>query len=255
MPRTPRAEEDQFARIAPHYDALMENVPYDMWADYVSRLALLSGRPIWPGSRVLDLATGTGSMALQFAERGCVVTGIDISAPMIEEARRKAEGRKLEVEFQCRDIADFDTSGDFGHAICLYDSLNYILDAGRLKQAFSSVCRALAPAGILIFDVNTIHALEQELFTQKNRPGAAIRYDWKSKYDPRTRTSRIKMDFRVAATNERFSIVQRQRGYTEAELRSSLYTAGFRQIATYDAYGTAPPGPGSDRVFYVCGKP
>jgi SAM-dependent methyltransferase len=232
MPGAPRAEEDQFARIARHYDALMENVPYDMWTDYVSRLALLSGRPIWPGSRVLDLATGTGAMALQFAGRGCAVTGIDISAPMIDEARRKAEAQNTNAAFHCRDIADFDASESFDHAICLYDSLNYILDAERLKRAFASVCRALAPAGVLIFDVNTIHALEQELFTQKNRPGAAIRYDWKSKYDPRTRTSRIKMKFQVTATDERFSIVQRQRGYTEAELRSFLHRAGFTEISS-----------------------
>lgn len=255
MPRTPRAEGDQFARIAPHYDALMENVPYDMWADYVSRLALLSGRPVYPRSRLLDLATGTGAMALQFAERGCVVTGIDISAPMIEEARRKAATHKLNAEFRCADIADFETKEKFDHAICLYDSLNYLLDSEKLERAFACVCRALGPAGILIFDVNTIHALEQELFTQQSRPGATIRYDWKSKYDPCTRTSRIKMNFRVPATKERFSVVQHQRGYTEAELRSFLYRAGFTRIASYDAYRISPPGPGSDRVFYVCGRP
>ncbi|MBN1458950.1 MAG: class I SAM-dependent methyltransferase [Armatimonadetes bacterium] len=255
MPRTPKADEDQFARIAPHYDALMENVPYDMWADYVSRLALRSGRPIYPGSRLLDLATGTGSMALQFAERGCVVTGIDISAPMIEEARRKAAARKLEAEFKCADIADFETTETFDHAICLYDSLNYLLDSERLEQTFACIGRTLGPAGVLIFDVNTIHALEQELFTQTSRPGAAVRYNWKSRYDPRTRISRIKMNFRVVATNERLSVVQHQRGYTEAELRSFLYKAGFSDIVSYDAYRTSPPGPGSDRVFYVCSRP
>jgi len=255
MPRTPRANEDQFARIAPHYDALMENVPYDMWADYVSRLALHAGRPIYPGFRLLDLATGTGSMALQFAERGCVVTGIDVSAPMIEEARRKAAAQKLKVDFKCADIAEFETTVSFDYAICLYDSLNYLLDSEKLEQAFACRWRALGPAGILIFDVNTIHALEQELFTQKSRPGAAIQYDWKSRYDPRTRTSQIKMNFRVEATNERFSVVQHQRGYTEAELRSFLYKAGFTDIVSYDAYRTSPPGPGSDRVFYVCSHP
>jgi SAM-dependent methyltransferase len=254
MPRSRTEGEDQFARIAPHYDALMENVPYAMWRDYVSQLALLAGCPMWPGSQVLDLATGTGSMALHFAERGCHVTGIDLSSAMIEEARRKARTRGLEATFHCWDLADFDLPADFDHAICLYDSLNYLLDPDELKQAFAHIHDALKRAGILVFDVNTIHALERELFTQKSRPGASVRYDWKSKYNPKTRTSRIKMNFRVEATGEQFSVVQRQRGYTDAELRSFLYKVGFGQITAYDAYRTTPPGPASDRVFYVCGR-
>jgi SAM-dependent methyltransferase len=245
------AQQDQFARIAPYYDALMASVPYALWAEYVRNLAALSGRPIVPGCELLDLATGTGSVALEFARAGCIVTGIDLSAPMIAQARQKARNQGLNARFVCQDLANFDLPAEFDHAVCLYDSLNYILEPGRLKQAFANTRRALKDDGLFVFDVNTMHALEAELFTQESRPDAEVTYRWKSRYDSKTRVSTIRMSFTVVATGERIQIVHRQRGYSDAELRSSLFDAGFSEVNAYDGYRVTPPGPESDRVFYV----
>lgn len=243
--------EDQFARIAPYYDALMANVPYGLWAEYVSHLAVLAGRPILPGARVLDLATGTGSVALQFAYRGCAVTGVDLSAAMIRQAKRKTKLLGLPVTFSCQDLADFTTTAQFDHALCLYDSLNYITNPDRLKRTFANVRKALQPEGLFIFDVNTVRALEDELFTQQSRPEAEVEYRWKSKYNPGTRLSMIRMNFTLRSTGEKFAITQRERAYTDAELRSYLHHAGFGEIKSYDGYRIAPLGPHSDRAFYI----
>ena len=251
MSRARAADEDQFARIAPYYDALMANVPYGLWASYISQLALLADRPIWPRSKLLDLATGTGSVAIHFAQRGCDVTGIDLSAAMIDEAKRKAAEEEVDVVFLCRDLADFDLPPEFDHAVCLYDSLNYMLDPDKLKQAFANTRRALQPGGVLIFDVNTVRALEEELFTQDNRPGTDVEYHWVSKYDRKTRISRVKMEFRIPSTDKEFTIIHRQRAYTDAEIRSYLAHAGFAPVSAHDAYRVTPPSPDSDRVFYV----
>ena len=251
MPHVKASEPDPFDRIAPHYDALMENVPYDLWAQYVAQLAIRSGRPILPGGRLLDLATGTGSLALQFAAQGCSVTGIDRSAPMLHQAGRNARSRDLHVTFLCRDLRDFELPSDFDHAVCLYDSLNYITDPPALERTFANVRAALQPNGLFIFDVNTVHALEAELFTQENSPGAGVEYQWNSKYNKRTRLSRIKMDFRVLATGETISAVHRQRAYTDQEIRDHLSNARFAQVQAYEAYQFIPPTRKSDRVFYV----
>lgn len=52
-----------------------------------------------PGQRLLDLGTGTGVMARQFARQGAVVSGVDVSAGQIEAARQLAIDEGLEVEF------------------------------------------------------------------------------------------------------------------------------------------------------------
>ena len=249
-PRTP----DPFARIAPHYDALMVGVPYAAWADYVTQLAARAGRPILPGAKLLDLATGTGSVALQFAARGCAVTGIDRSQPMLAEAQRKVAQQGFDIPLLCRDLADFHLPPDFDHALCLYDSLNYILDDKEVKRAFANVGAALKPDGLFIFDVNTVQALEAELFTQSNVSGAPVEYRWKSKYHSDTRTSRINMSFRVRASGEKFTIVHHQRAYTDAEIRSFLAHAGFKKVTAYEAYRMSPPRHQTDRVYYVAAR-
>jgi SAM-dependent methyltransferase len=53
-----------------------------------------------PGQRVLDLATGTGLLARQFARQGSVVAGIDIAAGQIEAARRLAAEEGLAARFE-----------------------------------------------------------------------------------------------------------------------------------------------------------
>jgi hypothetical protein len=118
-------------------------------------------------------------------------------------------------------------------------------------MAFANVRSSLRPDGLFIFDVNTVSALEAELFTQRSHRGAPLQYDWRSKYDARTRTSRIRMSFVLPVTRQRIKVVHRQRAYSDTELRSLLDAAGFGEVCSYEAYQTCAPGPDSDRVFYV----
>ena len=52
-----------------------------------------------PGARVVDLGTGTGSLARLFAQSGCEVTGVDIAGPLLEQARRLDREAGVEVAY------------------------------------------------------------------------------------------------------------------------------------------------------------
>ena len=54
---------------------------------------------IQPGMRVLDVATGTGNLAIPIARKGAVVTGVDIATNLLTQARERAKAEGLEVQF------------------------------------------------------------------------------------------------------------------------------------------------------------
>ena len=69
-----------------------------------------------PGARVLDVATGTGHVALEAARTQCEVTGIDYVPESVDTARRRAAAEGLEVDFQVADAEALpfaDNSFDF----------------------------------------------------------------------------------------------------------------------------------------------
>lgn len=75
-----------FGRIA-RYSA-------DAAAEFVDRLDLQSG------ARVLDVACGTGNLAIPAARKGAVVTGADIASNLLEQARTRAREEGLEATFE-----------------------------------------------------------------------------------------------------------------------------------------------------------
>ena len=60
---------------------------------------LVADTNIGPGQRVLDVAAGSGNVALRAAERGATVTACDITPEQLELGRREAEARGLEIEW------------------------------------------------------------------------------------------------------------------------------------------------------------
>ena len=250
--RVRKTRHGSFTAIAPYYDELMARVPYDMWVDYIEQLYQRHGGT---GRRVLDLATGTGAIAIRLAQRGYEVTGVDRSRSMLAQARRKSREEGLDIVWRCRDVAKLSLAESFDLAVSLYDSLNYVTDPAALADTFRRISDALVPGGLLIFDLNAIYALEKNLFTQSDmNPERAIRYRWRSRYDPHTRLATIDMDFETR-DGRRFRETHYQRGYTIAEIEDILAAADLEGAATYHAYTLLPPGPHSDRVFFVAERP
>lgn len=92
--------EPLFSRIAKRYDFMNHVMSFGL--DVLWRKRLVAVANAAKGNSVLDMATGTGDIAFEFAKRGDIrVVGVDISEAMLERARAKAEQKKLSsaVEF------------------------------------------------------------------------------------------------------------------------------------------------------------
>jgi len=98
------------------------------------------------GTSLLDLGTGTGTLARGFALRGCHVTGIDRSAQMLEQAKELGKQMGVDVEYR---VATAEATG-------LQDSSFDIVTAGQCwhwfdrAQAAQEVKRILKPDGTII---------------------------------------------------------------------------------------------------------
>lgn len=246
-----------FGPVTPFYDTLMSAVPYRFWMDYLAKVWRKHDQQ---PKTVLDLACGTGTMSRLLVTRGYVPTGVDLSAGMLEVARSQAQEAGRAIPFIQQDAADLDLGETrFDAAICLFDSLNYILEPERLQSAFARVCAHLAPGGSFFFDVNTEYALAEGMFDQScTRRDEPLHYRWRSRYDPETRLCTIRMNFSFdegEGNRRTFTEVHRQRAYSKEELTHWLREAGFADVTIYDAYSMDPPKKRSDRLFYFAAKP
>jgi len=242
----------QFTVLAPHYDELMQVVPYRDWVEY---LGLLWGIVEHEPRRVLDCACGTGNVSFEMARNGYDVTGVDLSEGMIEVARAKIADVENAPRFERADLTNFDLGETFDSATCLYDSLNYILEPADLQTAFASIARHIEPGGIFIFDMNTELALETELFTQRNRdPRRNLHYEWNAQYDEKTRVCTVSMNFQRKApdgTMETFDEVHREYAYSLTEIKAMLDATNWELLRNFDAYTINPPHRRSERWYFV----
>jgi SAM-dependent methyltransferase len=99
-----------------------------------------------PGVRLLDVATGPGYVAVAAAERGAVVVGLDFSAPMVAEAKR----RHPAIDFREGDAEALPFPEESFDAVVM----NFgILHLGRPDLALNEACRVLRAGGKFAFSV------------------------------------------------------------------------------------------------------
>lgn len=115
-----------FDAIAQRYDLM--NFVMTMGQDQRWRRDAATAADLRPGDRVLDVATGTGDLALELASRVAPaghVVGVDFSDPMLQLARSKAAGRRLPVTFLAGDALALDFSDNsFQAATCAFGLRN-----------------------------------------------------------------------------------------------------------------------------------
>jgi SAM-dependent methyltransferase len=98
--------------------------------------------------RVLDLACGSGRHSLELRRRGFDVVGADISADLIEIARRDAAAEGIEVEFVQADLRDLDLEDEFDLVLNLNDgAIGYLESDEENLRTFETIARALKPGG------------------------------------------------------------------------------------------------------------
>jgi SAM-dependent methyltransferase len=111
----------------------------------VDFLAGLSG-----DGRVLELAIGTGRVALPLARRGVSVEGVDASEAMVGQLRAKPGGESISVIIG--DMAEVGVNGPFRLVYLVFNTLFGLLSQARQAECFRNVARVLDPDGMFVIE-------------------------------------------------------------------------------------------------------
>lgn len=245
-----------FTALAAVYDAIMADVEYDAWADFVltyARDGELSARS------ALDLACGTGGFTQQLSESGLEVTGLDASAEMLAEARR----RLPDIPFVQGDLRHFRLGQTFDLITCVFDSLNNLLTHEDLEACFGQVLAHLNPGGLLACDLNTRLGVRElwegdaieGLVTAPD--GSEVHYHWSHHFDSQAQLGVVQAFCRVQQEDgevQEFVETHRERGYDPAEVGALLRAAGFRRFEIVEYPDYADPDPQTPRIWVFAWK-
>jgi len=112
----------------------------------VDRLAELAAT-----GRALEFAVGTGRVAVPLAERGIPVTGIELSAPMIEQLRTKADDATIPV--LVGDMASTRAPGEYTLVYLVFNTISNLLTQAEQVACFRNASRHLGPGGRFVVEL------------------------------------------------------------------------------------------------------
>ena len=97
----------------------------------------------------LELAIGTGRIAVPLAARGIRVAGIDYSEPMVEQLRTKTDAIAVEIG----DYTKTQVEGEFSLVYLVFNSINNVTTQEGQVEAFANAARHLSPGGCFVIEV------------------------------------------------------------------------------------------------------
>ena len=134
-----------FGILAPFYDlsAIVLSLGMILWV----RDRAVAFANAKPGSRILDIATGTGRQAFAFAKKGYDVTGIDMSEAMLSIAKKKNRFHNLNFEIGDATQLRFENSS---FDVCCVSFALHDMPPSIRKKVLGEMARVLKPGGIMV---------------------------------------------------------------------------------------------------------
>src|SRR5256885_1368667 len=178
------------------------------------------------GGRILDVACGAGRHAIELAKRGYRVTGLDLSSPLLAEARRAARQAGVKATFVQGDMRRLRYRNAFDAAISMFTSFGYFDRPEEDREVLRGIGRALRPRGKFLM----------ELFNRDSLVARLPSQSWQARDDGTVVLEDASFDLLRGRFEPRQVVIDRKgtreftasvRAYTLAELKEMLDAAGL----------------------------
>ncbi|WP_138429726.1 class I SAM-dependent DNA methyltransferase [Fodinibius saliphilus] len=235
-------EYPEYSKLADIYDSVMQDVNYDLWADFIDAL-MLNHHP--NPETVLELACGTGSLALSLDELECYdILGTDKSPHMITKAREKNKEMRCNVDFEVMDFLDINLDQTFDIVVSVFDSINYLHSPEEIKQFLKEVKVVLDSQSLLIFDFttpkNSMRAIDY-LHNEEGYTDDGYHFFRKSTYDSGDQIHVNDFKIRKLAEDRETVLAEyqeshSQRAYTLEQMLDIIDETAYNLIAKYSDF-------------------
>ena len=244
---------DAYKDLAYSYDRLTNDVDYEATVEFYTQI--LDREGLQPRTAV-DLACGTGSVALILAKKGLRVTAVDLSEDMLTAAMDKCAELPNPPQFVCQPLQELRLPRGVDLAVCALDSLDYITDPADCREAIRRIYKVLNPGGIFIFDVNTpekLKAMDGQVFLDEDEDVYCV---WRGEFDCDTNICSYGMDLfqRQGDVWYRSFEEHREYAYSQEQLTLYLKEAGFTEIKVYADRLFEAPRAGEQRIYFSARK-
>ncbi len=237
-----------YANLAKWFEYLNDDCGYENWSQYfvmkLKKYSLAEG---------LDVGCGGGWFTRAFQRAGYRMTGLDISAEMLDVAQETAMKEGLRGEYLLGDIVKFRTPKKFDFVTAVNDCVNYI-PKEKLLSAFKNVKSALKKGGIFLFDISSERKFREKI---ANTVSVDDRDEVTYVSFNREETDGVTMEVTLFTKEKdgkytRLDELHRQYIYTEEEILSALSAAGLTPVETEGHLGEDKAY--SDRIFFLAQK-
>ncbi|HEX8034033.1 MAG TPA: class I SAM-dependent methyltransferase [Ktedonobacterales bacterium] len=240
-------------RDAQGYD--VEDAGYD--ADYplTAQLARELGGPL------LDLACGTGTMAIRLAAEGYQVTGVDIVPEMIDWASQKATKQEVSIEWVVADARTFHLPRQFRFIYMLGNAFQHFLTRADQEALFARIHEHLHPDGCFLFGTRNpsprnlyeARRTEPQQFTMPD--GRQYVASEQQEYDPIAQIQHYTFRDQWLTPDglqEKATSRTALRYVFPQEIEALLHYNGFAIRACYGSWQQEPLTATSREMIYVC---
>jgi SAM-dependent methyltransferase len=256
-----RASADALARL---YDLDLQDDPgdLDLWLALADRA----------DGRILELAAGTGRLAVPLAAAGHPVTAIDRDPAMLDRARTRAAAAGIptdRITFVEADLLDLrlPDAGSYALAFVALNTLMLLASRSAQQRAFDTMVAHLGPGGLAVVDVwlpdaDDLARFDGRVMLEWPRTdpssGAIVTKAGSAQHDAASATISLTAIYEEGGQGSapvRWVRRDRLRLVSADELVDYATAAGLRVELVAGGYDLTPIGPGSERAILVAQRP
>lgn len=212
------------------------------------------------GPRVLELAAGTGRLALPVLKTGATYTGVEISESFLQRAREKLTPFCQRVSLVRGDIRNFHLDETFDLIFIGFNSFLHLLTDDDALATLACVREHCHESTRFIMDIFVPDPLF--LYRPKDRrvpakiyrdseTGGAVKVEEINSYDPETELNRLRWYYSTDENKDFLVIDFTLRMYFPDTMDRLLHDGGFQVAAKWGDYNRTPLSPDSELQIYV----